>query len=76
MGPLGVQVWQRQRLSQRAWLDGEVAYWHEQLLGAPPLIELPTDKARPKQPTGKGARVHLNIPSNVVDRWAGGWDPM
>ena len=39
-------VWQRQ------WLQGEVlesqlAYWQQQLGGAPPVLELPTDRPRP-----------------------------
>src|SRR5215207_166577 len=37
---------------QRGWLQGEVlesqiAYWREQLAGAPPVLELPTDHPRP-----------------------------
>ncbi|HTN83814.1 MAG TPA: condensation domain-containing protein, partial [Sorangium sp.] len=37
---------------QRAWLSGEVleaqlAYWKKQLSGAPPALELPTDRPRP-----------------------------
>ena len=37
---------------QRQWLQGEVletqlAYWKQLLLGAPPLLELPTDRSRP-----------------------------
>jgi amino acid adenylation domain-containing protein len=37
---------------QRNWLQGEVlarelSYWKEQLAGAPPLLELPTDRPRP-----------------------------
>ncbi|MFL6234488.1 MAG: amino acid adenylation domain-containing protein, partial [Thermoanaerobaculia bacterium] len=37
---------------QRGWLQGEVlekelGYWRERLKGAPPLLELPTDRPRP-----------------------------
>jgi len=47
-------VWQRQ------WLRGEVlesqlAYWKQQLSGAPALLELPTDRVRPATQTYRGA---------------------
>jgi amino acid adenylation domain-containing protein len=45
---------------QRAWLAGEVleaqlAYWRRRLAGAPPLLELPTDRPRPAVQTYAGA---------------------
>ncbi|HEX8921031.1 MAG TPA: condensation domain-containing protein, partial [Pyrinomonadaceae bacterium] len=45
---------------QREWLEGEVlekqlGYWREQLGGAPPVLELPTDKARPAMQSFSGA---------------------
>jgi amino acid adenylation domain-containing protein len=45
---------------QREWLEGEVlerqlGYWREQLGGAPPVLELPTDKGRPAVQSFKGA---------------------
>src|SRR5439155_18569819 len=47
-------VWQRQ------WLQGEVlenqlAYWKQQLAGAPAVLELPADRPRPAVQTFQGA---------------------
>ncbi|MCP4662084.1 MAG: non-ribosomal peptide synthetase, partial [bacterium] len=44
---------------QRRWLAGEVldtqlGYWREQLAGAPPHLELPTDRPRPAVQTFRG----------------------
>jgi len=39
-------VWQRQWL-EGAVLKGQLKYWKEQLAGAPPVLKLPTDRARP-----------------------------
>src|SRR6185436_4387668 len=46
-------------LWQRRWLTGEVlaeqlAWWREQLSGAPPALELPADRPRPPMPSGRG----------------------
>lgn len=38
-------VWQRTRL-QGARLEKHLAYWQAQLDGAPPLLQLPTDRPR------------------------------
>jgi amino acid adenylation domain-containing protein len=48
--PLPVQyadfaAWQRATLDDAA-LAGDVAYWRERLAGAPPLLEVPTDRPR------------------------------
>jgi amino acid adenylation domain-containing protein len=47
---------------QRAWLtgdtlDAELAYWRDQLAGAPPLLDLPTDRARAGTPGAEAASV-------------------
>ena len=44
---------------QRQWLDGEVLdrqldYWREHLEGAPPFLDLPTDRPRPRVQTFNG----------------------
>ncbi|MEG4054806.1 MULTISPECIES: amino acid adenylation domain-containing protein [unclassified Microcoleus] len=49
---------------QRNWLCGEVlqtqlAYWKQQLEGAPPLLELPADRPRPPIQTSEGATQSL-----------------
>ena len=48
-------VWQREWLGgDRARID--LAYWKQQLEGAPPLLELPTDRPRPSVQTYRGAK--------------------
>ncbi|HEX8319063.1 amino acid adenylation domain-containing protein [Longimicrobium sp.] len=49
---------------QRRWVEGEVLreqaeYWRETLTGAPELLELPTDHARPARQDFSGATVSL-----------------
>ncbi len=57
---------------QRHWLQGEVletqlSYWKEQLLDAPSLLELPTDRTRPALQGFEGAHRSLLLPRTVVD---------
>ncbi|HKH48535.1 MAG TPA: amino acid adenylation domain-containing protein, partial [Thermoanaerobaculia bacterium] len=69
--PLPVQyvdfaVWQRR------WLTGEVleeqlAYWKEQLAGAPPELELPTDRPRAGVQSARGDRRPLLIPPPLAE---------
>jgi amino acid adenylation domain-containing protein len=51
---------------QREWLQGEVldeqiSYWRRCLAGAPPVLELPTDKARPPVQSHRGSRVSMQL---------------
>jgi hypothetical protein len=65
LSPLPIQYvdfahWQRQ------WLTGEVleqqlAYWKQQLVGCPALLELPTDKPRPPVQSFQGTSLHFSI---------------
>ncbi|GAB3488159.1 non-ribosomal peptide synthase/polyketide synthase [Amycolatopsis cihanbeyliensis] len=56
---------------QREWLSGEVladqvAYWRKQLDGAPPALELPTDRPRPTVRRGRGGRCEVSLPADLV----------
>ncbi|HEY2737049.1 MAG TPA: condensation domain-containing protein, partial [Thermoanaerobaculia bacterium] len=53
-------AWQRSWLS-RPVLDGELAWWRDHLSGAPPLLELPTDRPRPAAPSRKGGMLPLEL---------------
>jgi amino acid adenylation domain-containing protein len=48
-------AWQRKRLSGEA-LEQQVAYWKQQLAGAPTSLELPTDRVRPPVQAFRGAK--------------------
>jgi amino acid adenylation domain-containing protein len=55
-------VWQRQWLTDGV-LERQLNYWKQQLTGAPPLLELPTDRPRPaiQSFTGGTERLQLDI---------------
>nr|AEU11003.1 NpnC [Nostoc sp. 152] len=60
-------IWQRQ------WLSGDVlaaqlGYWKQQLAGAPPLLELPTDRPRPAVQTFKAAIERFQLDSKLTDQ--------
>ena len=60
---------------QRQWLTGEVlerqlAYWREALRGAPPVLELPSDRPRPPVPSHRGGQVAAHVPRETIDRLA------
>ncbi|HEX7772005.1 MAG TPA: condensation domain-containing protein, partial [Pyrinomonadaceae bacterium] len=51
---------------QRAWLAGEVLegqleYWRQQLAGAPPVLELPADRPRPRVQSYRGASSEFRL---------------
>ncbi|HEU0052707.1 MAG TPA: amino acid adenylation domain-containing protein, partial [Longimicrobium sp.] len=68
--PLAVQyadfaVW------QRGWLRGEVLqrqldWWRERLGGAPPALELPTDRPRPAVASSRGAAHGFRVPAEIT----------
>ncbi|MFB1485365.1 amino acid adenylation domain-containing protein, partial [Corallococcus sp. RDP092CA] len=57
---------------QRGWLQGgllarQLVYWREQLRGAPPALELSTDKPRPAVRGFRGARQEIHWPRELVE---------
>ncbi|NMO13901.1 non-ribosomal peptide synthase/polyketide synthase [Pyxidicoccus fallax] len=57
---------------QRGWLQGEtleaqLGWWREQLAGAPPGLELPTDKPRPSVQTSRGATLPVHLPAPLAE---------
>ena len=75
--PLEVQyadytLWQRELLGSADDADSlmarQLAYWREQLTGAPELIELPTDRPRPVLATYHGDVVPFEVPAALADR--------
>ncbi|NMO18674.1 non-ribosomal peptide synthase/polyketide synthase, partial [Pyxidicoccus fallax] len=57
-------VWQREWL-EGAVLDAQLAYWKQQLHGAPRALELPTDKPRPAVQTFGGESFDLQWPREL-----------
>jgi amino acid adenylation domain-containing protein len=58
---------------QRTWLQGEVldqqmAYWREQLAGAAPVLELPTDHPRPAVQTFPGAHHSFSLSPELSEQ--------
>ncbi|HEX6288070.1 MAG TPA: amino acid adenylation domain-containing protein, partial [Herpetosiphonaceae bacterium] len=62
-------AWQRQWLQDDA-LQAQLGYWREQLTGAPPVLELPTDRPRPAIQTSSGALQSHVLPRDLADALA------
>ena len=60
-------AWQRGHL-QGETLERHLAFWREQLAGAPPLLELPTDRPRPPVQTFRGAVESFALPAEESGR--------
>ncbi len=60
-------AWQRQWMSGEV-LERELQYWRAQLAGAPPVLELPTDRPRPAVQTFRGATHSFTLPAELAER--------
>jgi amino acid adenylation domain-containing protein len=57
---------------QREWLRGEplqkqISYWKNELTGAPPVLQLPTDKPRPTVQSFRGATEFFQLPKELLE---------
>ena len=72
LAPIGLRYvdfarWQ-QEPQQRELLEERVQWWKRQLAGAPPVLELATDRRRPQIQSGSGAVQPLRIPSDLLEQ--------
>ncbi|WP_299541541.1 non-ribosomal peptide synthetase [uncultured Streptomyces sp.] len=58
-------VWQRDALGGAA-LEGQAAYWRDRLAGLRP-VELPVDRRRPAERSGRGDAVSFTVPAEVTE---------
>jgi len=75
LGSLPIQYadyaeWQRQQMRPGV-ADKQLTYWREQLEGAPPQLELPTDRPRPASRTNRGETVPVVIDAALATKLRG-----
>jgi amino acid adenylation domain-containing protein/non-ribosomal peptide synthase protein (TIGR01720 family) len=58
-------LWQRGRLEGKD-LERHITYWRGQLAGAPPWLELPTDRPPPAVQSYRGATARFTLPAGLV----------
>jgi len=58
--------WQMETL-QGDVLEGHLSFWKDLLHGNLPVLQLPTDRPRPKIRSGKGRLQKFDIPSDLID---------
>ncbi len=61
---------------QRSWMRGaleerQLDHWRQRLRGAPPLLDLPTDRPRPARPSHRADQVAVDLPPRLVERLRG-----
>ncbi|WP_051188157.1 amino acid adenylation domain-containing protein [Brevibacillus thermoruber] len=59
-------IWQREQF-QGTELEKQIAYWKERLSGELPVLEIPTDRPRPKMQTFNGARYWMPLDERLME---------
>ncbi|HEU4560440.1 MAG TPA: amino acid adenylation domain-containing protein [Longimicrobium sp.] len=59
-------IWQRGRMDDDA-VQRELGYWRETLSGAPPLLDLPTDRPRPAAQSHRAAVTGTLLQAEILD---------
>ncbi|MBO1348050.1 MAG: amino acid adenylation domain-containing protein [Hormoscilla sp. GUM202] len=62
--------WQRQPMTAEI-LAPQLSYWKQQLAGAPPLLELPTDYPRPTVQTSRGGKEFFEVGAELTQQLQG-----
>ncbi|MEM7595095.1 MAG: amino acid adenylation domain-containing protein, partial [Cyanobacteria bacterium P01_A01_bin.83] len=70
LSPLPIQygdfaLWQRQWFTQEL-LGEQLDYWKQHLAGVPPLLELPTDRPRPKMLSDLGSHIDFELDGELT----------
>ncbi|MFJ2444035.1 amino acid adenylation domain-containing protein [Streptomyces sp. NPDC087658] len=59
-----IALWQ----SSQPELPEHLAHWKQELAGMPKVLELPTDRPRPRERNVQGDKVAFDLPAELVDR--------
>jgi aspartate racemase len=59
-------AWQRSWLTGQV-LEGELKYWRDQMVGAPPTVDLPIDNSRPETQTYRGAEETFILDASTAE---------
>ncbi|HEV7980525.1 non-ribosomal peptide synthetase/type I polyketide synthase [Amycolatopsis sp.] len=59
-------VWQHEQLASA--IDSDIDYWRTRLAGAPPSLDLPADRPRPRVQTYAGAAATRLLPPELAER--------
>ena len=59
--------WQRRCLNPEV-MEAQIKYWRQQLAGAPPLLDLPTDRPRPPVQTFAGGNQRFQLGLELTEK--------